>query len=79
LSSSKAPTSSGYSISSPFRIECPLNIPRGFLDKSIEEEAFPFIKKLLYIKELVTTKELYKWAKEADYLLSDINLIITSY
>jgi hypothetical protein len=49
------------------------------LDKSIEEEASSFIKKLLYTKELVTTKELYKWAKEANYLLSDINLIITSY
>jgi heme oxygenase len=49
------------------------------LDESIEEEASPFIKKLLYIKELVTTKELYKWAKEANYLLSDINSIITSY
>jgi hypothetical protein len=49
------------------------------LDESIEEEASPFIKKLLYTKELVTTKELYKWAKEANYLLSDINSIITSY
>jgi hypothetical protein len=49
------------------------------LDESIEEEVSPFIEKLLCIKKLVTTKKLYKWTKEANYLLSDINSIIISY
>jgi hypothetical protein len=60
LSSSKTPTSLSCPISGPSRIECSINIPKGFLNESIEEEASSFIKKLLYTKELVTTKELYK-------------------
>jgi hypothetical protein len=47
-SSSKAPTSSSRPISSPPRIKRLINIPRDFIDKSIEKEASPFIKKLLY-------------------------------
>ena len=79
LSSSKAPTSSGRPISGPSQTERLINISRDFIDKSIEEEASPFIKKLLYTNQLITTRELYKQAKEPEYLLSDINLIITSY
>jgi hypothetical protein len=49
------------------------------MDESIEEEASPFIKKLLRTNQLITPGELYEWAKEPEHLLSDINLIITSY
>jgi hypothetical protein len=48
LSSSKAPTGSGRPISGPSQTERLINISRDFIDKSIEEEASPFIKKLLY-------------------------------
>jgi hypothetical protein len=56
LSSSKAPIGSGHPISSSSRTECSINIPRGFLDESIEEEASPFIKKLLYTKDWLLLK-----------------------
>jgi hypothetical protein len=79
LSSSKAPSGSGRPVGSPSRTERLINVPRDFIDESIEEEASPFIKKLLYTNQLITPGELYKWAKEPEYLLSDINLIITSY
>jgi hypothetical protein len=38
----------GYFISYSFRIKYFTNISKGFLDKSIKEKAFSFIKKLLY-------------------------------
>jgi hypothetical protein len=59
-SSSKAPTSSGCPVGSPSRTERLVNIPRDFIDKSIEEEASPFIEKLLYTNQLITPRELYK-------------------
>jgi hypothetical protein len=77
--SGKASTSSGYPISSPSRTEHPISIPGEFVDKSIEIEPSAFISKLLDTNNYITTRELYKWAKKPNILLSDINIIIKSY
>jgi hypothetical protein len=58
--SGKAPTSLGYSISSPFRTEYPISISREFIDKSIKIEPSAFISKLLNTNNRITTRELYK-------------------
>ena len=58
--SGKAPTGSGYSVSGPFRTECPIGIPREFIDESIEIEPSAFIIKLLETENHITTGELYK-------------------
>ena len=57
---SKAFTSSGYSISSSFRIKYSISISREFLDKSIEIELSTFIIKLLKTNNYITIRELYK-------------------
>jgi hypothetical protein len=49
------------------------------MNKSMEIEPFAFIIKLLETEDYVITRELYKWAKEPDTLLLDINIIIKSY
>jgi hypothetical protein len=45
----------------------------------MEIEPSAFITKLLETEDHITAGELYKWAKEPDTLLSDINIIIKSY
>jgi hypothetical protein len=49
------------------------------MNKSIEIEPSAFIIKLLETKDYITARELYKWAKEPNILLSDINIIMKSY
>jgi hypothetical protein len=46
-SSSKAPTGSGRPVGGPPRTERLVDVPGDFIDESMEEEASPFIKKLL--------------------------------
>jgi hypothetical protein len=58
--SGKAPTSSGYPISSPSRTEYPVSIPREFIDESIKIEPFTFIIKFIETKDYIITGELYK-------------------
>jgi hypothetical protein len=77
--SGKAPTSLGYPVSGPSRTEYPIGISGEFIDKSIEIEPSAFIIKLLETENYITTRELYKWAKEPSTLFSDINIIIKSY
>jgi hypothetical protein len=77
--SGKASASSDHSVSGPSRTKCPISIPREFMDESIEIEPSAFITKLLETNNYITTRELYKWAKKPDILLSDINIIIKSY
>jgi len=77
--SDKASASSGRPVSGPFRTKYFISISREFIDKSIEIEPSAFISKLLDTNNYITAGELYKWAKEPDLLLSDINIIIKSY
>jgi hypothetical protein len=77
--SGKAPAGSGRPVGGPSRTECPVSVPGEFMDKSIEIEPSVFITKLLKTEDYITAGELYKWAKEPDILLSDINIIIKSY
>jgi hypothetical protein len=76
---SKALTNSGYPISSPFRIKYYINIPKEFINKFIEIEFSTFIINLLETNNYTITKELYKWARELNILLLDINIIIKNY
>jgi hypothetical protein len=77
--SSKAPAGSGRPVGGPSRTEHPVGIPGEFIDESIEIEPSAFIIKLLETEDHITAGELYKWAKEPNTLLSDINIIIKSY
>jgi hypothetical protein len=58
--SGKAFTSSGYSISSPFRTEYSISISRKFINKSIKIKFSTFIIKLLDTNNYITTEKLYK-------------------
>jgi hypothetical protein len=77
--SGKAPAGSGRPVGGPSRTERPVGVPGEFMDESIEIEPSAFITKLLETEDHITAGELYKWAKEPDTLLSDINIIIKSY
>jgi hypothetical protein len=58
--SSKASTSSGYSVSGPSRTKRSISISREFIDKSIEIEFSAFIIKLLETNNYITAGKLYK-------------------
>jgi hypothetical protein len=77
--SGKASTSSGRPVSGPSRTEYSVSVSGEFVDKSIEIEPSAFISKLLDTNNRITAGELYKWAKEPNILLLDINIIIKSY
>jgi hypothetical protein len=77
--SGKAFASLGCPVSGPSRTECPVSVSGEFMNESIEIEFSAFIIKLLETNNYITAGELYKWAKEPNTLLSDINIIIKSY